>query len=438
MARADTRIAASPDPRPSECIQFLARFLDSFCPGGYEFLAPSERSAHFWVRELFTVHGQSALLDTAFSTLATTFVSQSSRNLQLQRQAAMLYDRSLRELGQTMSRNEAAADNRVLASIMCLAFAEVFSPLRNQEHGWIAHNKGACEIIMSRGDALLKTELGRSIFLRFRISGLYAAIGRREAFSLAGQEFSRLSRFANANYFDFLVEEMMSIPQLLKDMKDLATETVHAVVHSRAQKISIHASAIMRAMFRWLADFRLKNHPHPCVWFEPLRDIAESSDRPLYSEQLKFPNLLVAQAMIHYWATMIILLKCVLFCAPIVGNVAAASPLLGREPSGYLGFSPANNANACRQEPTGSGLDIELIQFADAIACSVRYCTSEKAGAAGPLALLFPLWVAKDLHESGNDTASQQKSEYCLGVFRTLMERGVKFSEPLRKHSPPQ
>ncbi|PCG96127.1 Hypothetical protein PENO1_070030 [Penicillium occitanis (nom. inval.)] len=437
-AAKDTRIVASPDPRPSERSQFLARFLDSFCPDGYELLAPSERSAHFWVRELFTVHGQSPLLDVAFSTLATTYVSQSSRNTQLQRQAAMLYDRSIRELGLTMRRNVAAADIRILASIMCLAFAEVFSPLQDREHGWIAHNKGACEILMSRGHALLKTVLGRSMFLRFRISGLYAAIGRREAFPLAGQEFSWLSRLANSNYFDYLVEEMMSIPQLLKDMKDLATETVQTVVHSMVQKISIRASAIMGAILRWLADFRLKHHPHPCVWFEPIHDIDESSGRPLYLEQLRFPNLLVAQAMIHYWATLIILLKCVLFCAPIVGNVAAASPLLGSESGGYLGFPPANNANACRQEPTGSGLNIRLIQLADAIACSVRYCTSEKAGATGPLALLFPLWVAKDTYESGNDAACQQKTEYCLGVFRKLMERGVKFSEPLRKHTPPQ
>jgi hypothetical protein len=124
-AAKDTRIVASPDPRPSERSQFLARFLDSFCPDDYELLAPSERSAHFWVRELFTVHGQSPLLDVAFSTLATTYVSQSSRNTQLQRQAAMLYDRSIRELGLTMRRNVAAADIRILASIMCLAFAEV-------------------------------------------------------------------------------------------------------------------------------------------------------------------------------------------------------------------------------------------------------------------------------------------------------------------------
>ncbi|KAL2801606.1 hypothetical protein BJX63DRAFT_416976 [Aspergillus granulosus] len=124
-ARTDTRIVASPDSRPSERSQFLSRFLDSFCPDGYEAIAPSERSAHFWIHDLFLLHGRSAVLDKAFSTLATTYIGESNRDPQLQRHAAVLYDRSLRDLAQLMGQGGGATDNNVLAAIMCMGFTEV-------------------------------------------------------------------------------------------------------------------------------------------------------------------------------------------------------------------------------------------------------------------------------------------------------------------------
>jgi hypothetical protein len=71
------------------------------------------------------LHGQSAVLDKAFSTLATTYIGESNRDSQLQRHAAVLYDRSLRDLAQLMGQGGGAADNNVLAAIMCMGFTEV-------------------------------------------------------------------------------------------------------------------------------------------------------------------------------------------------------------------------------------------------------------------------------------------------------------------------
>ncbi|KAL6232394.1 hypothetical protein BDW75DRAFT_243033 [Aspergillus navahoensis] len=449
----DTRIVATPDSRPSERSQFLSRFLDSFCPDGYEALAPSERSAHFWIHELFILHGQSALLDTAFSTLATTYIGESNGDSQLQHHAAVLYDRSLRDLAQV---NVGAADNHVLAAVMCMGFTEVFSPLRNLEHGWIAHNKGACELIESRGTALLQTDLGRNLFLRLRITGLYSAIGRREAFPLADRKFNRLSKLANANYFDYLIEEMMLIPQLLKDMADLATETEQAVVHTRAMELFARGSAMIRSLLRWLADLKLK-YPYPCMWLgESTNNISDStttgtastadtsstSAQQLYSQQLGFPSLLVAQAMMHYWAAMIILLRCVLFSIRIVGSHVAASLFLKFQSCDYLGLLfPVTHGNCMDGgQPTECEPIYILLQLADAIACSVQYCVSAKKGAVGALVVLWPLWVIKDLHANANaeDAVSEEKHEYCLQVFQGLVERGVKFSQPLRQYTPPK
>ncbi|KAL5364223.1 hypothetical protein BJX96DRAFT_178783 [Aspergillus floccosus] len=449
----DARIVASPDSRPSERSQFLSQFLDSFCPDGYEALAPSERSAHFWVHELFLLHGRSALLDTAFSTLATTYIGESNRDCQLQRHATVLYDQSLCALTELMGQAGGVADNNVLAAIMCMGFTEVFSPLRNREHGWIAHNKGACELVESRGTALLHTELGRNLFLRLRITGLYSAIGRQETFPLADRKFHHLSKLANANYFDYLIEEMMLIPQLLKDMTDLTTETEQAVVHTRAMELFARGKATIRSLLSWLADLRLK-YPNPCVWLNESADSISGSNtmgnditggtsgQPLYLQRLGFPNLLVAQAMMHYWAAMIILLRCVLSSIRIVGSHVPASLLLQFQSGNYLGllFPVAHgNVMGAEQETTCDPSHI-LSQLADAIACSVPYCLSAKKGAVGPLVVLWPLWVIKDLHENADckDELSQRKHEYCLRMFQGLVDRGVKFSQPLRQYTPPK
>ncbi|GES61341.1 hypothetical protein TCE0_038f12525 [Aspergillus terreus] len=453
----DNCIVASPDSRPSERSQFLSRFLDLFCPDGYEAIAQSEQSAYFWIHELFRSHGQSAALDTAFSTLATTYIGESKRDSQLQRYAAVLHDRSLRDLAQSMGQGGGPADNNVLAAIMCMAFTEVFSPLRNREHGWIAHNKGACELIESRGTALLQTELGRNLFLRLRITGLYSAIGRRESFPLADRKFNHLSKLANANYFDYLIEEMMLIRQLLKDLTDIVTEMEEVVLHTRVMGIFARGNAIIRSLFCWLADLKLK-YPHPCVWLGELADnisgsttigtaatsafTGRSSAQELYSQHLGFPNLLVAQAMMHYWAAMIILLRCVLSCVRIVGSQVAASLFLKFQSGDCLGlpFPVAyGNIMGKEQQTACEPIDV-LLQLADAIACSVQYCISPSKGAVGPLVMLWPLWVIKDLHANANaeDMVSQRKHEYCLGVFRGLMERGVKFSQPLQQYTPPK
>jgi hypothetical protein len=279
---------------------------------------------------------------------------------------------------------------------------------------------------------------------------LYSAIGRRESFPLADRKFNHLSKLANGNYFDYLIEEMMLIPHLLKDMTDLATETEQAVVKNRAMGLFARGKAMIRALLSWLADFQLK-YSCLCIWLgESPDNISDRttaavdcwSRQQLYSQQLRFPNLLVAQAMMHYWAAMIILLRCVLFSIRIVGSHVAAGLLLEFQRGDYLGpLSPAAQANIRGGEPPAAPEpNYILFQLADAIACSVQYCTSANKGAVGPLVVLWPLWVIKDLHANAPaaDILSQRKHEYCLRVFESLVERGVKFSQPLRQYTPPK
>lgn len=245
----------------------------------------------------------------------------------------------------------------------------------------------------------------------------------------------------------------MLIPQLLKDMTDLGTETDQAVVHTRAMELFARGKAMIRSLISWLADFKLK-YPTPCVWLGISADSIGNSNtlgndaagstrgQPLYWQQLDFPNLLVAQAMMHYWAAMIILLRCVLPCVRIAGSHDTASVLLQFWTSDYLGlvFPIAHKHSMGAEQATRYEPSYIMVQLADAIACSVPYCISGKKGAVGALVVLWPLWVIKDLHENAdwNDRTSQRKHEYCLRVFQGLVDRGVKFSLPLRQYMPPK
>jgi hypothetical protein len=63
--------------------------------------------------------------------------------------------------------------------------------------------------------------------------------------------------------------------------------------------------------------------------------------------------------------------------------------------------------------------------------CSVDYCVGDDKGAAGPIVLLFPLWIAKDLYSNEGDEMSQKKVALCVEVFKGIMNCGMHLSKAL-------
>lgn len=121
----DTRIFATPNPRPSQRGQLLAQFINSFCPLCLQTPDEAARSHHYWVQRLPGLQGTRAVLDTAISTLAAAYLGQMRGDRQLQMQSLYLYEGSVKTLSRTMTAPAFIADDYTLASIMCLGMSEV-------------------------------------------------------------------------------------------------------------------------------------------------------------------------------------------------------------------------------------------------------------------------------------------------------------------------
>jgi hypothetical protein len=116
----------------------------------------------------------------------------------------------------------------------------IYFPPIGHIHGWTSHNRGGCELLGTRGLSALYSDLGKDLFLRFRVTRVwseltfeasptlgcarsYAPTGSRKPFCFADPALRTISRLANESYHDFLMEAMLDIPELLKHMGSLST-----------------------------------------------------------------------------------------------------------------------------------------------------------------------------------------------------------------------
>ena len=313
-----------------------------------------------------------------------------------------------------------------------------------QGQGWVSHNKGGGELLKLRGASIMTSDLGRGLFLRFRVTGvwtqlvfqashvlrcvqLYTAIGIKKSFCFADPELRSISRIANENFYDFLVEEMVDIPGLLEGIGSLFKHGAATERKSHVRRLLSKALPVRRNLNDWVSSFRLM-HPYPYTWslsdrHDPLH---LSHYHSLSPQRLQFINLLVAQAMIHYWAAMVIVLRCVMVCQDIL-----ASNLQASQEDDHYDNSGDEDIAGLAGEPLPSEPRTTALRFADCICYSAEYCISSDKGAAGPIVLLFPLWIAKDLYSQEEDKSSKRKEAFCVEVFKRIMNRGMHFSKAL-------
>jgi hypothetical protein len=65
------------------------------------------------------------------------------------------------------------------------------------------------------------------------------------------------------------------------------------------------------------------------------------------------------------------------------------------------------------------------------ICSAAGYFMSRDRGISGPIILLFPLWIAKDMYANMMDKISRCKEVFCIGIFQELASRGIKISDAL-------
>ncbi|EXL67563.1 hypothetical protein FOPG_16333 [Fusarium oxysporum f. sp. conglutinans race 2 54008] len=364
-------------------------------------------------------------------TLCAAFLGRMSKDDRLLKRAMVLYGRALKDLSGLMAVANLCPNDFMLATIMCLGMSEVYSPptLGAREHGWTSHNQGGCELLKTRGASLLHTQLGQGLFLRFRVTGLYTAIGMRKPCSFAEPSLRTVSRLANQNYYDVLIDIMVDLPGLLHDVDALGTsESSQADLAGAAGNIMSRGWRIAEHLRVWIVDL-LAKHPLAYHW-------RHSPEAPVFPLQLHFQNLLAAQALIHFWAAMAILVRCFIVCQSI--HTATHPTMRGsfEDVSGLVDDMDELNLLGFPSDTSVPLAPEELaLYYSDKICCSVAYCTSLDKRMVGPIVLLFPLWIAKNTYADGQQVASRQKERFCAEVFRSFASRGMQFSGVLEKLS---
>jgi hypothetical protein len=191
-------------------------------------------------------------------------------------------------------------------------------------------------------------------------------------------------------------------------------------------RVLFRAVTIEKNLDDWLSSFRL-THPYPYIWSLSTGHDGTGRSRhgACFPQCLQFVNPMVAQAMVHYWAAMIIVLRCIMVCEDIL----ASNPLVSQryDPSEHI---DGMEDGVLGEVMTRSGSKDMALRFAGCICCSAEYCTGKDKGTPGLIILLFPLWDAKDLY-ADEGKLYQEKKSFCLEVFEEIMKRGFQFSKAL-------
>lgn len=314
----------------------------------------------------------------------------------------------------------------------------MYSQTLGHEHGWFSHNKGGWELIKERGPSILETELGRSLFVRFRVTGVWRdlTLGASKAFqrwsemvhamhypprtkcsfALADPEMSLLSQSASQSYYDLLVEKVASIPSLLQAVWSFSAHPMsQSRKESRAKALIERAVAIAESLSSWCDTTDCLQ-----VYQADTSTVMLQCDSTnILPPPVAFPNLMVAQALVHYWAAMIVVLRCIMIC---------------HEKLSFSSEAP-RSTKAWLSSQLGVEMDPETIaeQFADAICSSVDYCSATDKGTVGAIILLHPLAIAKDFYANSAAAAAPAKSkrDFCIFVLNKFKARGLLFSEAL-------
>jgi hypothetical protein len=300
--------------------------------------------------------------------------------------------------------------------------------------------KGGAELLKIRGASILDTILGRDLFIRFRGVSLWAQFvfeapillngqtnAQRKPFAFADPSLHSISSVASRDsHYGMLFHLLLDIPGLLHDVNFLSTLKNDAVNRGdKAQDIFLKAETIAESLRTWLDGF-MTQYPIPYTWSSrPSETICPGDAFPL---RFDFPNLLAAQTWIHYWAAMIMLMRCIMVCQAVsdAGLHSASAFIYNYR---RLAYSPNLDGDVVISDPSAVAL-----YLADNICHSAAYSNDNDKGMSGPIMLLFPLWIAKDTYANDDSGFSCLKELYCVEVLKALAGRGIQISGALINH----
>lgn len=226
------------------------------------------------------------------------------------------------------------------------------------------------------------------------------------------------------SHYSMLFHLLLDMPELLHDVNLLSTLGDNAVdTECMIQDIFLRAVTITESLRTWLDGF-MAQYPVSYTWSNTPSEAPYSIDA--FPLRFDFRNLLPAQFWIHYWAAMILLMRCIMVCQKI--SLLSASAFIYDYQR--LAYSPILAGGVAVSDASAVAL-----YLADNICHSAAYSNDDDKGMSGPIMLLFPLWIAKDTYANDGSALSRKKELYCSEVLKALASRGMQISGALNNHS---
>ncbi|KAF2870796.1 hypothetical protein BDV95DRAFT_68581 [Massariosphaeria phaeospora] len=396
-AVASPALPAFPNPDPTNLSGMVTVFLDLY----YRRFGPDKTSTDAlqpgfecggWRSLLPSWVGQSPILDTAISALATCFVGTQYQQDRLMDYGRNMYLNALQMLQQALAASDSGNRRDLTATTLVMSSTELFmSNGGGPSQG--AHIEGATRLLHCAFKWLDMEEL--HIYILHQ--GLFEAISTRRSYDFSSPSYRPLVRqlytvprtFPNDLYFRWC-EIILPLPNILAAVDNISsssTPTPPPTILTTLNEIV----TLEQYLAPWYETVKASM---PGPWTLPAAQIsADSVPFPLH-----FMSIEVCTLYVLHWASQLLILE--------------ARYVLSTHLPAHHGAS-ASNSTATPQD-----LSAQMSEYASLICRSVQFCAHDTSFAATEN-IFFPLSVVACFYMRRGDDG---RLKWCVAAFRRIAE----------------
>lgn len=220
---------------------------------------------------------------------------------------------------------------------------------------------------------------------------------------------------------------MVDLPGILEDVDRLEGCLDEAVRVRLARDVLLRCRVQARIYRMWLLSVRVQR---PDAYDESLA-IQEADDENDGNEDIEFrsfftfQDMLIAQAMMHYWAAMLIVISCLVQCQKVV-----EAPLDASNDSNLFvnelveeGIRTSHGASDGAKPVSVDELSELAEHMADCICKAIPYNVSDELSTTMLKSVCAPLWVARDYYSNQSGERCKGKLAWCVRQLEKISPR---------------
>ncbi|KAJ4983482.1 hypothetical protein SVAN01_11045 [Stagonosporopsis vannaccii] len=262
---------------------------------------PQNQICGAWVNILPLIsrsrNGDQPLL-SAIRTLAIALRHYNFKMNVCQSQILELYSESLRYMGSALEKAQGAFHIEHCAAIMCLADTDIINS--KLKSGWMTHAKAVGDMMEGQGPISFGSGAMHTMFVGFRPLLLMGSILNRQGTFLARDEWTtKPFQGQPMSAMQLLLNRVCKLPALLERFCEVQNASGPSEFHT-IQQLWRDFSALLTRLREW--ERQIQSFA-PLVWTKTEPDIGSLPG----VGALWFPNLMIANSMMHYWAFEIII-----------------------------------------------------------------------------------------------------------------------------------